>query len=490
VRNNVVLIVAVALSPTITSAAESPVPADRAGVIAPFIDEQTIAVAHVDTTRVDLDAIESLITTIVRDAEPDATATHPALTCLAEVKQTAQKWIADFVRAGGRDIYLVASLADLPEGNKPFVIVPLSSRADSRAIAALLCSGRADGPTSAPAGESGAAYPDMVCEQVDQAMFAGSRRTLERLRGMKPAPRPELARAFETAGDAAAQVLVLPTADNRRVVEEMMPTLPEQIGGGPVTAITRGLMWATIAVETKPAVSCRIVIQSQDAEAAQALKGVLDKIIDEAGKQMAKLAQPAAPGLDTLLAALRPTVQRDRLMLDLNAQSLTTTIARTLAPPLERARLLARRAASASNLKQLMVGVHMYAADHKDEFPRDLQALVDGKYISSKVLISALQPERKDAYVYIRPSVPLNKIDPQSLIVYEAFDTWGQGTNVAYADGHVEFLGDKAKFDAMLANARQAAAESKPAAPTGAPSGEKDKQREKGKKKAKERVRE
>jgi len=305
----------------------------------------------------------------------------------------------------------------------------------------------------------------MVCEQVNHAMFAGSRRTLERLRGMKPAPRPELATAFETAGNAPAQVLVLPTSDNRRVIEEMIPTLPEEIGGGPVTAITRGLIWATMALEMKPAVSCRIVIQSQDAEAAQALKGVFDRVVGEAGKQMAKLTRTDNLELDKLLAALRPTVRRDRLTLDIDAQSLATTISRALAPPLEQARLRSRRAASASTLKQLMAGIYMYAADHKNQLPKNLQALVDGKYISPKQLISPLQPDREDAYVYIRPAAPLNKVDPQSLILYEAFDTWGEGTNVAFGDGHVEFVGDKAKFDAMLAKARQAAAESKPAPP-------------------------
>jgi prepilin-type processing-associated H-X9-DG protein len=112
-----------------------------------------------------------------------------------------------------------------------------------------------------------------------------------------------------------------------------------------------------------------------------------------------------------------------------------------------------------------MAGIYMYAADHKNQLPKNLQALVDGKYISPKQLISPLQPDREDAYVYIRPAAPLNKVDPQSLILYEAFDTWGEGTNVAFGDGHVEFVGDKAKFDAMLAKARQAAAESKPAPP-------------------------
>ncbi|MGB9626825.1 MAG: H-X9-DG-CTERM domain-containing protein [Phycisphaerae bacterium] len=69
----------------------------------------------------------------------------------------------------------------------------------------------------------------------------------------------------------------------------------------------------------------------------------------------------------------------------------------------------------------------------------------------------------------LRPTVQRDRltldVDAQSLVLYEAFDTWGRGTNVAYGDGHVEFVTDKTKFDAMLAKARQAAAKSTPAAP-------------------------
>ena len=47
----------------------------------------------------------------------------------------------------------------------------------------------------------------------------------------------------------AAQFLLLPTADIRRVIEEMIPTLPGAVGGGPSTTITRGCLWAAVGVE-------------------------------------------------------------------------------------------------------------------------------------------------------------------------------------------------------------------------------------------------
>ncbi len=41
---------------------------------------------------------------------------------------------------------------------------------------------------------------------------------------------------------AAVRLLILPSADSRRVLEELLPRFPEELGGGPITDLTRGLL--------------------------------------------------------------------------------------------------------------------------------------------------------------------------------------------------------------------------------------------------------
>src|SRR5436190_1885708 len=60
----------------------------------------------------------------------------------------------------------------------------------------------------------------------------GSQRAIERMRHQRPAARPEFAKGFERAGDTAAQFVFSPSEDTRRVLREMLPRLPDQVGGG------------------------------------------------------------------------------------------------------------------------------------------------------------------------------------------------------------------------------------------------------------------
>jgi len=424
-------------------------PGALAQAVAPYIDDQTVAIAHVDVARIRLDAIEAMILKVVRSVETQPTAEDGAESRIRAAKRTAERWIADFTKAGGRDLYAIASVADMPEAELPFIVVPLAFGADARAIAGLLCSGSADGPTTCPADDRSGPYPDMICERVGDNVFLGSRSAFERIRDGKPASRPEIAKAFAAVGDAAVQIALVPTADSRRVIEEILPTLPEQIGGGPVTAITRGLLWAAVGIDTHPEPALRLVIQSPDPDAAGALQKVIDRILDRGGKEAAGLA--GAPGLDKVLAALRPTRAGNRLTLAVDPQTLTTAVVETLSPSLRRARLLAKRTVSMANMKGIMAALIVWSSDHKNQWPGHLQTLVDAGMIPPQMLVNPAQPDRKVAYVYVRPAVPLNKVDPLSIVLYEAHDTWGDGINVAFADGHVEFLRDRPKFEDLLA---------------------------------------
>jgi hypothetical protein len=169
-----------------------------------------------------------------------------------------RRWLADFTRAGGKEMYLVSSLADLGPGPPLFAVVPLAEGADSGTLSCLLAGGPRPAPFAAAA-------------TLGQAVVGGSEETLTRLRTLKPPPRPETAGAFAAAGDTAAQVLLLPPDYARRILGEMMPTLPAELGGKSIKPLTHGLRWAALGVQLAPAPSLRLVLQSPDAASARAL---------------------------------------------------------------------------------------------------------------------------------------------------------------------------------------------------------------------------
>jgi len=74
--------------------------------------------------------------------------------------------------------------------------------------------------------------------------------------------------------------------------------------------------------------------------------------------------------------------------------------------------------------------------------------------VFQKVFTNPRQPARKEGYVYMRPvnNVKDLKDASETPILYEAFDQWGNGIDVGFADFHVEFIRDQAEFNKLLKN--------------------------------------
>src|SRR5688500_18539476 len=69
-------------------------PAARAAVIAPFVDEQTIAVGHVDLERIDPAAVVKLLADVAPPGDPELPKQ------LAQIEQ-GLKMVKTMLRAGG-----------------------------------------------------------------------------------------------------------------------------------------------------------------------------------------------------------------------------------------------------------------------------------------------------------------------------------------------------------------------------------------------------
>jgi len=425
-------------------------PAARAKEIAPFIDDQAVVVGHVDLTRLNLKAAFPIIARMAKltDDNDDRD--------LDSARALLEKFAADMVAAGATHAYAVISIADIP--SDPLIVVPLRPDANARAIRGLLYSGRADGPTSRPRYISRRRRPrlPMQIQVINNAVIRCEHRVLQRVKAMKPHARAELAKAFAAAGDTAAQLLVVPTADSRRVIEAMMPHLPASLGGGPITAITRGVMWLAISADGPPKMSLRLHIQSQDAASAKALGALIPKAVDltlsEAGKESE--LRGMVPALKEVFPMLLPQVQGSRLALQLDSKQVETVLFDLLVPPLRRARMLARLNLSASRLKFVAGAVALYRSANRRAFPPDLDALVSKGELNARSLISPLS--RKKAYVYIRPPAG-RKIDGGTVIVYEDPATHKlDKTVVLFANRHVEIMKVDKHFRDIIKKARDA----------------------------------
>src|SRR5258708_3795049 len=116
----VALVLALALP---AAAAEKYDPETLAKAVAPFVDAQTVGVAHVDLTRLDAVAFLDKVAEIGKlEAEE-----------VEGLKRDLRGLLADLTRSGAKDLFVVFSMADLPT-HPPFIVVPLAAGADAKAV--------------------------------------------------------------------------------------------------------------------------------------------------------------------------------------------------------------------------------------------------------------------------------------------------------------------------------------------------------------------
>src|SRR5436309_3359439 len=151
---------ALALAPPVSAADQFDADA-RARAVAPFVDEQTVGVAHVDLTRIDAGALLARVAEVAKLGAEE----------IEGPKRELGVWLAALARAGGKEMYVVLSLADLP-AQPPLVVVPLGAGADADAIRRELSRVKP--------------FEHLRFETRGRAVVGGTEDTLRRLRALKP----------------------------------------------------------------------------------------------------------------------------------------------------------------------------------------------------------------------------------------------------------------------------------------------------------------
>jgi prepilin-type processing-associated H-X9-DG protein len=405
--------------------------ANDAAPIEPYIDQNTILVVRFDTAALDIPAFGRWMTDAMKaggDPKQDPSATDTA--------DMAQKWLVDFHTAGGGALFAVVNFTRWTQG-ACFYMAPVQPGSDPKAIQAAM-----------------ATLPGVDATRViNNSVFAVDAPTLDQLQQFKPSPRPELAQAISDAGNSPLRVAIIPSDDIRKVFEAMAPQLPPQLGGGPITVLTHGLHNGSIAINPQSDGKLQIRIQSTDGPAANDMIGMIAASTQFLRDQA---AQAKLPFLAALADELKPQVSADKINIDLSPQG-AQQVGGALASSFLRARTVALRVKDASNIRQLMIACIVYGNKHQQQWPDSLEATLKDQNLLPSLLTNVLNPSRKPGFVYVKPTQPFGKVDPNTIVIYDAHDAWN-GLNAGFADGHVEWVDKEENFKKQLANSTQPAA--------------------------------
>lgn len=293
----VAAVAALSLAPRFGFAGETTGPERLGQIVAPFVDQQTLLVVHLDLkafdARLAIDQLSELFD--LSDGLRDRLQAE-----VAPINVVTQSLPEDATV----DAFIVSSLSDM--GRLPFfLLLPTNGQTPAAAI-----SSEARRDLEKDWGRR------LQTEQIGDALITASPETIERLKKGKPAARPEIAAALEAAGASAARLAFAPSAALRALAETIMPQLPESLGGAPTKLFTQGFEWVAAGVDLPPkSIALRVTVQSADAEHAVALRRELAKVFDAIG-QWPQIKE-GVPEFDELSKSLLPAVSGDRLKWEL-----------------------------------------------------------------------------------------------------------------------------------------------------------------------------
>jgi hypothetical protein len=214
-------------------------PAARAKAVAPYIDDMTVAVVHVDVSRLDLAAAsagaQKQLGVDIEKLPPDAKeAEEQGKAMLAKI----QKHVVE--------AYIVVSLNDVPV-NPPYGVVILKEGADAKALLADVIGDEVP--------EEELAKHTLVKGNV---LVIGMEPTIIRLKGLKPIEVPNLARAFEVAGDTLAQAVLVTTDNNKATLARLMEPLPPPLRDTTSGELVDSVKFISLGIDPPPAMQIRL----------------------------------------------------------------------------------------------------------------------------------------------------------------------------------------------------------------------------------------
>lgn len=266
--------------------------ANHAAVLAPFVNDDTLIVAHLDIASLPASDQPGELLKLLPFLSGDADAQSWLIgTTMIE------GFVKRFQEAGGQGLYVVAGLGDVHIGGGPLIVATTRPGKPPQEIEQLFRDLGREIVADASQVEARPVVEQMDVERKGNIVLVGMKSTIERYVVFKATARPDLIDPLTklSSEGAIGAAVFCPGPDYRRVSRELWPQLPGTLAPLSGELADRWLHFEA-AVNPGPDYRPRIALQARDPEAAESFaklwRGLPQAVTEfggnEASRNMAK----------------------------------------------------------------------------------------------------------------------------------------------------------------------------------------------------------
>ena len=292
-----------------TDAPSAPVgdPATRA--VGRFIGEDTFAVVHVDTSRLEPAGMRQWVAPGSAGGDTAESDQGRPQVKPPPMMEAAAHWVERANRAGVEDVYLVIKFQ--PRGLPvPAVVVPVTSGDDAIAIQTII--------SPAEGWPAARVWGDFTTATVGDAIVLAPREALARFHDAKPTSPAWMSSALAAVGPRAVRAAMAPGVQMKVMIEGAANGLLDDPLAGDPRGFPEAVRWVGLGLGAPPDGTLQLIIQADRPDAADYLAKDIQQLLESA--KAAGALQSFVSDPVRFIKTITPKVQGNQVVLTLTGQ--------------------------------------------------------------------------------------------------------------------------------------------------------------------------
>ncbi len=332
-----------------------------------------------------------------------------------------------FQTAGGRELYAVFNLRDMPNCFLAFPTDPGVNQGRLRTAIETIA-------------QKDFHIRDLAIESHGRLILAGKQPTLEAVKAMTQSANPLWKTLLDKRPIRPLRIVLVPNEMQLRVLKEMWPETTGVPGLDQLKTMIEACQWLCLSAQIVPDMAFEVALEMQT-------KDMADQMVTF-WKVMSSLMAEASSIDPTVFKQIDVSAQGPQVRWSMDHRQTQNVLGKLLLGPLQRTVFLSERMGCATNMSGMGKAILIYANDYDDQLPPNLNTLIEKAEMPEKGLMCP-GVGLKDSYGYCGDGLDLS-CEPTIILAYDKTGNHPDPhRNVLFLDSHVEWISE-ARFQELM----------------------------------------